>query len=116
VFGIESIIFAIIALHCLALGWLMKAMANFILLYFSERKRIDLVIALVFLGLVLDRAWSIWSSVATYPPVGTIRLVSDDVYFIFAWRVASLLLVNALFLLFDIVFFRHKPGDPAGPE
>jgi hypothetical protein len=110
VFGIDSIIFAIIALHCLALGWLIKATVNFFMLYFSERRVIDLVIGLVFFGLVLDRVWSIWSSVATYGPVGAIRLIPDDVYHIFAWRVANLSLLNALFLLFDIVFYRHKSG------
>ena len=110
-FDIDVIIQIRIALHLLVLGWLIKTTINFAILCFVERKLVDVAIALLFLGLAIDRVSILWVNTMTLSQVGRIHLNADEVYGPFLGQIVVLALTCLLFLVFDLVFFRHKPDE-----
>lgn len=106
-FGINLTGLLIIVLHATAAIWLIKTTLNFAILYFSERNPIDLIITLTWGMLMLDRVWSVWASVDTFTPYGSTQLLIGQQVILWA-RIIELIMLNLVFLTFDIAFYRHR--------
>jgi len=109
--SIDHIILAIAILNLTLLGWFSKSLIGCLWLYYKERNRIDLVIALLWGGFGLERVSAIASSIAIYTVNSPGQIIPASAYDVLFWRLVILSIENIICLIYDIIFFRYRSAD-----